>query len=89
MHRFLPPLCLVLALAMAVAGFGVLAAGAPEPSVELHRAAAEGDDPYREALETQLRRQQLKRKVLMGCLFSGSGLLIVAALLTMRPAHTP
>lgn len=88
MHRLLPPLCLLLALATAVAGFSLLARGAPEPSVEQHQAAAAGDDQYREALEAELRRQQLKRKVLLGCLFAGSGLLIVTAFLTMRPAES-
>ena len=86
MHPFVAPLCLVLALAMVVAGFALWAVDAPQPTVELHRAAASGDDPYRDALEAQLRRRRLKRTVLLGCLFGGSAVMIVTALATMRPA---
>lgn len=86
MHGLLPPFCLFLALMLAVCGFVLLAMGAPEPSVEQHRAAAAGDDQYREVLEADLKHQQMKRKVLLACLFVGSGVLAAAALLTMRPA---
>ncbi len=88
MHRLIPPLCLLMALAMAVVGFGLWAVDAPEPPTELHRAAAEGDDQYRDALEAQLRREQLRRKLLLGCLFVGCGVFVVAAFLAMRPAES-
>ncbi len=88
MQRLLPPLCLLMALAMAVVGFGVWAVEAPQPSVELHRAGASGDEQYRDALEAQLRRQQLNRKILLACLFVGSGVFVAAAFLAMRPAES-
>jgi len=87
MSRLLPPLCLFLALAMVVAGFAVWAVDPPEAGVELHRAGASGDDQYREALEAQVRRRQLGRKVLLGCLFVGGVAMIAAAFLLMRPAE--
>jgi hypothetical protein len=73
---------------MVIAGFGVWAIDAPQPGVELHRAGAAGDEQYRQALEAQLRRRQLKRTVLLVCLFLGSGILIVTAFVAMRPAES-
>ena len=35
MRHVLPPLCLLLALSMMIAGFAVLSVEPPEPSVEL------------------------------------------------------
>ncbi len=87
MDRLIPPLCLFLALAMLVAGFAVWAIGAPEPNVDLHRAIVSGDEEYRDVLEAQLLRRQLQRKLLMGCLFAGSGVMTVTAFLSMRPAE--
>ncbi len=85
MSSFLPPLCLVLALAMAIAAFAMLAVGPPEPSVELHRVTAAGDETARDALEADLERQQLQRNLLLTCLFVGSGVMIATAFVTMRP----
>ncbi len=85
MNAVLPPVCLILALAMLVAGFGLLAVDPPQPTVEMHRAGAEGDEQYYEALEEQLRHRQLRRTVLLVCLFTGSGIMVVTAFLTMRP----
>jgi hypothetical protein len=87
MHRFVPPLCFLLALAMAVAGFALWAVEPPQPSAEMHQAGASGDEQYHEALQSQLHRRQLQRKVLLACLFAGSGALIVTGFLTMKPPH--
>ena len=87
MHRMLPPLCLLLALALAIAGFAMLAVEPPKANVDLHRAAAARDEQLREALEEELRRRQRHRKLLVGALFVGSGLAVVAAFLTMQPAE--
>lgn len=87
MQRLIPPLCLLLALAMAVAAFALWAVEAPEAGIELHRARVSGDEPYRQVLEAQLKRRRWARKALLGGLFVGSGLMIVAAFLTMRPAE--
>ena len=38
MQQLMPPLCLVLSLALLVTGFALLAIDAPEPNVDLHRA---------------------------------------------------
>jgi len=89
MHRLFPPLCMFLALAMAVAGFCICAVEMPQPNIDLHRARVSGDEQYRDALEARLRRQRLGRRVLLGCLFTGSGLLAVTAFLAMRPAGVP
>ncbi len=85
MNAVLPPVCLILALAMLVAGFGLLAVEPPQPTVEMHRARAAGDEQYYEAFEVQLHRRQLHRKVLLACLFTGSGIMVVTAVLSMRP----
>ena len=85
MHHILPPLCLLLAIAMLVAGFCLWLLEPPQATVELHRAGASGDELYREALETQLRDRQRNRKVLVGALFAGGVLMVVVAFLAMRP----
>ncbi len=86
MHRLLPPLFLVLALAMAIAGFAIMAVDPPEPNVELHRVTADGDETARDALQADLERQQFNRKLLLGCLFVGSAVMIAMAFMTMRPS---
>ena len=86
MHQILPPFCLLLAIAMIVAGYCLWSIEPPQATVELHRAAATGDEQYREAAESQLRRRQRNRKILVGSLFVGGGLMVVIAFLSMRPA---
>ena len=85
MDKLLPPLCLVLALAMLIAGFAVLGYGSPEAGVELHSARAGGDEAFSDALEQDLVSRQLGHNLLIGLLFGGSALMVVTAFLTMRP----
>ena len=85
MRHVLPPFCLILALAMLVAGFAIWAVEPPQANVELHRARVSGDEDYRDLLEAQLARRQLARKVLVGCLFGSSALMVVVAFMSMRP----
>jgi len=87
MDRLLPPVFLVLALAMIIAGFALWSVDPPEASVELHAAVASGDDQHAEVLEERLEREQFKRQVLLVSLFAGSGLSIIAAFFSMRPAE--
>jgi len=84
MNRLIPPLCLILALAMAITAFALLAVGPPEPSVDLHRVTAEGDEASRDALQADLRRARFERKLLLGCLFAGGVVMIVMAFMTMQ-----
>jgi hypothetical protein len=63
MQHVIPPLCFLLAMAMLIMGFSLLAIGFPDASVELHRARASGDDEYTDVLEADLRRQQLERGI--------------------------
>jgi hypothetical protein len=84
-----PPLCLLLALAMFIAAFAVMATGRPEPSVELHRARAGTDEQYRWLLEDHLRRQQREHTALVAALLGGGALLVVAAFLVMRGPRRP
>ena len=86
MHRLLPPLCLLLALGLLITGFAIHAIEPPQASVELHRARVNGNDQYRDVLEAQLQRRQWGRKTLVGCLFAGSGLMVIVAFLTMAPS---
>jgi hypothetical protein len=86
MHRFLPPLCLLLALVLLITGFAMLAVEPPQASVELHAARVSGDDQYRDLLESQLTKRRFARKVLLACVFAGSGLMVVLAFLTMVPS---
>ncbi len=87
MQRIIPPLLLVLALALMIAGFAVLTTAAPETPIDLHRARMAGDEQLSDALEADLHRRQRNRKLLIGGLFGGAGLAIVAAFLAMQPAE--
>ena len=89
MRNLLPPLCLLLALAMVITAFAVWAVEPPAASVELHRARAAGDEDMRDVLEGKLKRQQFARQVLLGCLFAGSCVMTFAAFATMRPSGAP
>ncbi len=86
MHHIVPPFCLLLAIAMMVAGYCLWSIDPPQATVDLYRAAASGDEQYREAAEEQLRRRQRNRKILVGSLFAGGGLMVVIAFFSMRPA---
>ena len=88
MSRIIPPLCLLLALAMAIAGFALWTVGPPEDNIDLHRARVTGDEPYQEVLEAQLRHRQQNRKWLLGCLFAGSGLFVLLAFISMRNSES-
>ena len=86
MLRFLPPLCLLLALAMLISGFALVAVEPPADPLELHAARVSGDDAHRDVLEAQLARRQLARRVLVGSLFAGSVLMTALAFLAMAPS---
>ena len=51
MMRWVPPLCLFLALATLVAGFALWNVEPPQASPELHQARVSGDEDYERALE--------------------------------------
>lgn len=87
MTKIIPPLCLVLGLFSFVAGFALLAVDPPQPGMELHGARVEGDDQYRDLLEDQLERRQLRRNVLIGALFACSVLFPTAGFLAMQPTR--
>jgi hypothetical protein len=74
-RSILPPFCLLLAIAMAVVGFSMLAFGNPEASVELHQARASGDELATATLEADLSSRQMKRTTMIVLLFVGSGVM--------------
>lgn len=86
MRNLLPPLCLLIALAMVITAFAVWAVEPPSAGVELHRARAAGDEDTRDVMEAGLKRRKLARNVLLGCLFTGSGVMTLAAFVSMRPS---
>ena len=85
MKAIIPPLCLLLALAMFFAAFAVAAVEQPEASVEFHRARATGDDESADLMEAQLARRQFARKMLLSSLIIGGVALIATAFAAMRP----
>jgi hypothetical protein len=85
MKAIVPPLCLLLALAMFFAAFAVAAVDAPEANVELHRARVALDDESAELMEGQLARRQFARKIMLGSLIIGGVALIATAFVSMRP----
>jgi len=89
MSTFVPPTCLMLGLAMLVAGFALLAVEPPPEPMELHRARVTGDEKYTEVLEANVARQRLARRLLVGSLFGFSALMVVLAFLAMAPARSP
>ena len=76
MQQIAPPLCFLLAIAMVVAGFSLIAIGLPEANVALHHARASGDDAATEQLESGLRRQQVIHVTLITVSLVGSVLLV-------------
>lgn len=83
MKSIVPPLCLLLALALAITGFSMLAFGGPEDSVSLHAARAAGDEMTTSVLEDELRQRQTSRVVLIVSIFIGSGLMTMVAFISM------
>lgn len=83
MNRFLSPLCLLLAIAMLIAGFALWAVEAPEAGIDLHRARVVGDDDFAQALESKLQQRQSARTALLFCLFGGSAAMTLAAFATL------
>ena len=76
---FLPPFCLLLALALAITGFSMIAFGGPEESISLHEARASGDDLTQTTLELDLKQRQTSRVVMIGLLFAGSAAMTLIA----------
>ena len=83
MQQLISPLCLLLALALLIAGFAIWAVEPPQPSMELHRARVTGDEAYSDVLEDQLEGQRWSRKALLVGLFAGSGTMVLIAFLMM------
>ena len=83
MTRFLSPLCLLLALAMLIAGFALWSVERPKEGVELHRARVVGDEEYTDALERKLQQRRTARTALLFCLFGGSAAMTLAAFATL------
>ena len=69
MQRCISPICLVLCLAMLVTAFALLSTGAPEPSIDLHRARVMDDEAFTEVLEKDLTKQIWLRRGLITSLF--------------------
>lgn len=68
-------MCLIVAIAMAVVGFSMLAFGEPEASLELHQARANADELATSALEADLEGRQFNRTTMIVLLFLGSGVM--------------
>ena len=83
MQRIAPPLCFLLAIAMVVAGFSLLAVGLPEASVALHSARASGDDAFTDKLESDLRKQRLVHGSLITFSLMGSVILVLVGFRAM------
>lgn len=90
MTKLISPICLTLALFMAVIGFGLCAWGIPEAPIELHAARAAGDEATSNRLEDHWHGQQWQRRVLIGGLFTGSAVMFAMAYLLLgsrRPGN--
>jgi hypothetical protein len=85
--RSVPPLCLLLALMLLIAGFAVLATDRPQPSVELHRATAAADEEYRDRLEQQLLRQRRNRTITIVATFGMAVVMAATGFVSMKPHH--
>ena len=89
MQGLFPPLCLLLAFALAVCGFAIWAREGPEAGTQLHTARASGDDNSRDALESHLEQKQLERRVLLGLLVTASVTMTVLGFASMRGPQRP
>ena len=86
----LPPVCLLLALGLAITGFSMIAFGGPEESISLHEARASGDDLTTNTLEDDLLSRQTSRMIMIGLLFAGSGAMTLVAFGSMSgPPRNP
>lgn len=89
MKQLISPLCLLLALALLIAGFAIWSVEPPQPNMELHRARVTGDEAYSEVLEEQLARRRWTRQLLLIGLFGGSGTMVLVAFLMMSVPRNP
>ena len=89
MKRIVPPFCLLLAVFLLIAGFAILAIEKPQPSVELHRVTASGDEERREVLENQLSEQKLRRTGLIVSVFGLAVVLGSVGFISMGPQGQP
>ncbi len=87
MHKLLPPLCLLMALATAIAGFTLASLPRPQPTVALHEATLGQDDQHREVLENKLQKDRRLRTYLVAGLLTCTVVFTVAAFRTMRPSR--
>lgn len=87
MNKVLPPLCLLMALASAIAGFTLVALPRPQPSVQLHEATLGQDDQHREVLENKLQKDRRIRTYLIAGLLTCSVVFVAGAFRAMRPAQ--
>ena len=79
MMSLLSPICLILALLLAIVGFGLCAVEMPSSSVELHAARAAGDSDATAQLERHLHNEQWQRRALITGLFVGSAVMFTLA----------
>ena len=79
----IPPLCLLIALALAITGTAMIAFGGPEESISLHEARVSGDDLTKDTLEQDLEQKQFSRVVFITTLFATSGIMIFVGFATM------
>jgi hypothetical protein len=69
---------------MLVVGFGLLAFGAPDISIDLHQARASSDELFQTALEADLVSRQWKHYSLVGGLFLSSVVMVAAGFRIMN-----
>lgn len=84
--KWLPPVCLVFGLALAICGFAVQSLGELEPDMKLHRARLDGQEQHEKLLEADLERRRWARTVLIAGLYGGSIAFAAAAYWTMGSA---
>ncbi len=87
LRAFLPPLCLVLALAQLIVAFTLLSVGEPEVDVEIHRARVESTEEHVAALEDRLARRQWGYRGLIAGLFVGAVATTVIGFRTIGPSR--